>query len=260
MRCNLLNKQPGYFYPMDHEYLMNSLRNPQHIVFLSTSPSVEWILQDIGIPIGVKKNGRILIHSIDFGTENCLHVDAEMQLLLDQSSMPNQIPRSEHVIYTVTPPAQASNGNNALSSSSSSSPAFAQTAATLSATSLGADSAPLVFHGKKSTVQRPIRSIPFPLTYVCDMVYGLRLIMDLRGDRAISQAFKEGFPGCQYGRSSLNSARNVIWRALEVGTDDLVIRYINHGRTPDGLWKTFREEVNRALHIYSVSAIYLYYL
>ena len=92
------------------------------------------------------------------------------------------------------------------------------------------------------------------------MVYGLRLIMDLRGDCAISQAFKEGFPGCQYGRSSLNAARNVIWRALEVGTDESVTRYIDHGRTPDGLWKTFREEVNRALHIYSVSCFYLYYL
>lgn len=251
MRCNLLTQQAGYFYPMHHEFLMNSMGNPQHIVFLSTSPSVEWILQDVGIPIGVKKNGRILIHNVSFGTEHCLHIDMEMQRLLDQSSMPSQIPRSEHIVYAITPPAQASDSSTIAPSTSL---AFASTAATLSATSLGADSAPLSF--PKEPTQRPIRSIPFPLTYVCDMIFGLRFIMDLHGNSVLSHAFDDGFPGCQYGRSSLNGARNVVWHALEVGGDELVTKYIGYGRTPNGLWKTFREEVNGALHIYSISCFH----
>jgi hypothetical protein len=212
---------------------MNSLGNPKQISFLATWPTVDWIVQDVGVPIIVNKGSRILIHDTSFSESSCLFVDKEIALLLDQSGMPFQVPQSQHL--ACKPPFYEPN----------SAPALLQTAPPknvfeYSASSMGADSAPLCF----PRVPRTIRPLPFPRTHVSEMVKGLKDTMLLKGEDQLAAAFKRAFPDCAYGQTSLKTARNLLWRALEIGGNKLVEDYIRQGQTEKGLWKTFKDDVN----------------
>ncbi|KAF8173479.1 hypothetical protein BJ912DRAFT_827041, partial [Pholiota molesta] len=210
IRCNLVTDQPGYLYPQRHEYLMNSLGNPKQISFLATWPTVDWIVQDVGVPIIVNKGSRILIHDTSFSKSSCLFVDKEIALLLDQSGMPFQ-PNSAPALLQTAPP------NNVFE---------------YSASSMGTDSAPLCF----PRVPRTIRPLPFPRTRISEMVKGLKDTMLLKGEDQLAAAFKRAFPDCAYGQTSLKTARNLLWRALEIGGNKLMEDYIRQGQTEKGLW------------------------
>ncbi len=219
LRCNLVTEQPGFFYPIYHNFLMDALHHTNYIAFLSVSTSSwEWITQGVGVPIPIKKgHSTILLHDRAFSEEDCLSIDLEVQLYVDKS----------HVFggkFTPPPP-----------------PPTSISASALAAASL-ALSPPVT-----RPLSRPARPLPFPLTYVCDMIPGLTRLMYVLGADKLEEAFRKAFPQCNYGKTSVKIARNLLWRALQLAcgdTSDLVLSYIKHGRSQEGLWKSFKNVVN----------------
>ena len=198
---------------------MDALHRTKYIAFLSVSTSSwEWITQGVGVPIPLKKgDSTILLHDRAFTEADCLSIDLEVQLYLEKS----------HAFGSkFTPPSP---------------PPTTISASALAAASLALS--PPTPH----PLSRPARPLPFPLTYVCDMIPGLTSLMYVHGGDKLEEAFQKAFPQCNYRKTSVTMARNILWRALQMAggnTSGLVLRYIKNGRSQQGLWKSLKNDVN----------------
>jgi hypothetical protein len=90
---------------------------------------------------------------------------------------------------------------------------------------------------------RKFANVPFPLTYTCDMVRGIRELLDVHGEDNLAAIFPRFFPGSKYAKSTFNMARNIYWRAF-MHNPELIEEHIGYGRTANGFWKRFREAVD----------------
>jgi hypothetical protein len=238
IRCNLITAHPGFFYPAQHQFLMDGLDNPKYISFLATSPSVEWFVQDVTTPILVKKGSRILIHHTSLSETDCYLIDTEKQLLLDQSGLYGHVPHSERFVSATSASTPTSHSQE---NSSAPPPPLPASIRSFSASSIGADAAPLSF-----PVSRRILPLPFPRTFVKEMIEGLKPLMALEGasDEQLAAAFKDAFPDCKYGKTSVKTAKNIFWRALEIGGHYIIRTYVDYGHTDKGLWKRFKQNID----------------
>lgn len=203
---------------------MDALHGTKYISFLSvTMASWKWVIQGVGVPIPIKKGDSILLHDAAFTEADCLTINSEVQLYLDESSLfgaSNRVAQAPPSPTTISPSAAA--------------------AASL------ASSSPI-----QHPLSRPVRPLPFPLTYVSDMVAGLKGLMLIRGKEKLEAAFQEAFPQCNYGETSVKTAKNILWRALQMAggdTSGLVLRYIGYGHSQQGLWKSFKNDVNGMIY------------
>lgn len=83
---------------------------------------------------------------------------------------------------------------------------------------------------------------------------GLKAILALKAatNQELADAFKKAFPDCKYGQTSVKKARNIFWRALEIGGHHLVQRYVDYGHKQEGLWKHFRDYVDGKFYAISL--------
>jgi len=83
------------------------------------------------------------------------------------------------------------------------------------------------------TSGRPIAPIPFPLTFVCDMIKGMNTLANMNNTAEIRVAFGKEFPGCNYARLTFYKHRQFYKRAQGLGLIDNLEKC---GCTKDGLW------------------------
>lgn len=178
LRCNLVTEQPGFFYLIHHDFLMDALNQTKYITFLSISLlSWEWVVQEVGVPIPVKKGNSILLHDTAFSEADCLSIDWEVQLYLDKSRV---------------------FGNKATPSSS-----LPTTISTFVTVAVSLVLSPPIQH----PLSRPIHPLPFPLTYICDMVPGLLGLMLVYRKDKLEAVFQESFPQYTYRETSVKTAK-----------------------------------------------------
>ncbi|EIW56143.1 uncharacterized protein TRAVEDRAFT_66220 [Trametes versicolor FP-101664 SS1] len=92
--------------------------------------------------------------------------------------------------------------------------------------------------------QRPMKPIPFPPRYACDMHAGMSSLVDdtctlADHNKDPQQYFNIAFPGCKYVRATFYEHRRYYCNARADGT---LARAVSAGRTPDGLWTTLSRQ------------------
>lgn len=197
---------------------------------------MQWVIQNLEVPLQVAERATILIRLPDLKPEDCLHLDREIQLVSDVSIF--------------SPEARdGPNPRNSVSSCStvpqpSPSPFPVQTVpkkeSDLTAVSVGADSAPMSFPFHSSQ-----KAVPFPLKYVVDMHLGLKNMKTLgKSQDWTKEKFAVYFPKSKYVKQTFNRMRNIYLRGVEA---EIVGQYVTYGRTSKGLWTNFAKAVNRTL-------------
>ncbi|EIW59141.1 uncharacterized protein TRAVEDRAFT_46451 [Trametes versicolor FP-101664 SS1] len=89
-----------------------------------------------------------------------------------------------------------------------------------------------------SSLHRPIKAIPFPPRYACDMHAGMSFLVDdactlADHNKDPEPYFKLAFPGSKYVRATFYEHRRFYCLAREDGT---LPHAVSAGRTPDGMW------------------------
>jgi hypothetical protein len=204
------------------------LNNPAGLVaILNLHPRLEWVLQELDVPISVVPDARILLRIPDLEDSDCFDLQEEISLLpvhgkrnMGDSQGESSTSKRQRI--------------NKTTSSAIVIPILVPASPSESA---------LVAVTPASTSGRPIAPIPFPLTFVCDMIKGMNTLANMNNTAEIRVAFGKEFPGCNYAHSTFYKHRQFYKRAQGLGLIDNLEKC---GHTKDGLWSSMVATVEAA--------------
>ncbi|KAF9477655.1 hypothetical protein BDN70DRAFT_896345 [Pholiota conissans] len=225
---NIITPTPGFVIPSMIPIIANLFQGAPTIAFFRSRPCVEWVTQELELPILASQDYRLLIRDDGLTDEDCMNLSSHMEQHLSEIPHIRSV-GSDSIRHSNKPPAS--------------------TEAELTATSLGHTvAAPLLSVQPAPTS----RSSTFPLEAAKDMLVRFRKLragMDgVKKSEAATKLlamFTQCFPGCKFNKSTFYREQGVYTRALEIESKEHLIEKYGRLVGERGSWKNFRDDVNR---------------
>lgn len=199
----------------DHKELITSLHLPDDglIAILDRESRSKWVFQEPRVPLPVPSAATIILRNAMLGDGECEGLNVVAPLLFiggpPMAAVPASLP-----CKTGLPPS----------------------------------SALLLPNGGDSLTDHIVNPIPWPLTYVRDMIPGMTILAGLRG-AAIEAAFVKAFPLSTYKRPTVYKHITLYNHAKALN----LLEDYNTSLETDGRWRTMVRAVNKRLGKYFAS-------
>ncbi|KAH6911334.1 hypothetical protein BKA70DRAFT_1220346 [Coprinopsis sp. MPI-PUGE-AT-0042] len=203
-------------------------------VMVELFPVKVWTTQSVHVPICIHRGDQVFMRLAGLEDKDCIDLETHIRFTIDFAGNGNTTLRKLKHVAPSQPVSDAAirSAVQALQDNpSSSSTPGSQTAG-------GAVIAADTF---LSVPNRLVSTIPWPLTYVCDMKSGMEELASAKG-ALLSVSFSQAFPSSVFTVSTVYKHRSVFAQAKEAG---LLERYVAYGRTPEGRWSQMVKEVSQ---------------
>lgn len=225
----VVNRHARKFVPAHHDKLMELFSDDVLIAVLESPTSTEWVFQEPNVPVvvppaAVSKD----IPYVFVRHPNISDADCDSLGMLTSTKIGAPLLSTPLGLHALVSP-----------STTSSVPFTGSCTLTTPSTTSSVLSSPTKAEARQES--QPIESIPFPLTFVCDMAPGMEKLHGRKG-AAIECAFLEVFPQSPFKQKTVYKHIAIYSWAVKKG---LLSRYINYGATKEGYWTALRNEVEK---------------